>query len=461
MAASVPLVPLALSARREEACGRASAAHVGARAEDDPRQAPSGWHRLPLEVKGEIAACLSRTSHRAALCAVDRSAYAVAAPSVARDRLTRAAGQVLRLSQLHAIVGSNASASQPLEDATPTMAAMAAIGDLPLSLRARPLGVLAERIDSLPLEQKEQAFRIVFDQAQALRPRYRASLFSKLIAVVLGVPKEVRAEIYQALFGAARWLYRGTGRKPGREPGMRPADYAQFLSDATVSLPTLPEGRHAVLLQEFLDAVALLPRENQALPIVSLCRELGEFAPELRQPAYEDVRGKTRDMAPSQKVVALSGLIYAAFYFLPEQAECRRAIDQIFEDIVQLEPMEQGAVLKHLLPDAKQAAYMSAWETVPDLIGADKTRLLAGLAHGLYCLPYGDDRLRAFEGLISTSARLPPSEQGVVLAALAASVGLLHADERVRAFSHILELSRPSHGEHHQAVLHYRAKTLP
>lgn len=414
-----------------------------------------GWDGLPNELQEHIASLLPEAADRAALCAVDRSTQAVVAPLLTLERLTDSASRVTNLAQLQSIVGCPGSDAS--SGAAPGTVSISTLGH---SSRMQPLMKLARLVCFLNAEQQAPALEIIFDQTQALPEAYRSGLFVALSHVAAYLKDGCSRASYQGLFAAAQDVYRN-GNMPAVE-------YAKFLCGATGSLASLLDGlngtdsthgEQSVLLQQFRDAVALLPRENRAWPLFNLCCQFESIPPELRRVVHEGALAQTHTIADSDKTPALAGLAYAVRY-LTEADDRAWAFEQLFDVTVQLPPSRQAAPLKSLSIIAgtlaepmRGDAYKQILDTVQPMHEESYRGLLQFLAQRLNRLPLAQ-RSSIFDHLVQL-ARLTrdSNERSTTLANLAFSLSDLAPRERAERFQTLAEAVMTL-GERHRSTPH-------
>lgn len=368
----------------------------------------ASWQNLSPELIGQIALWLPQTADLVSLCHVDRTTHAEVGRLLARDKLVKESATVTQgtafadmLNRIDALGGE---------------------------LREKPLAMLADRIEFLPLAERAEAFIRNLEQAQEIPRQICAAPLMRLSFQIAGLPEVNRKGALDQIFTTIESAY--------RENKITAQDYAKTLSGLAYSLSSLLDSDKEEVAMRLLAAIGQLPAKNQALPIESLGYRIGALASPLCDAVFDDAWIKTEQIGPRYHSKALAGLS-SAVHSLSEPEQRQLAFQQIFAASVALPKHYHGQILGNLsaqvayLPELeRKTAFDQVWSAISPSHGKHYEDVVQRLATAVATLTL-EARTCDFDKIHTAASCLDDTARAIALIRLSEAVPYLRQQDRL------------------------------
>ncbi|WP_070107530.1 hypothetical protein [Burkholderia plantarii] len=307
-----------------------------------PAQLAGLRSRPPSPVRGEGGAEAARTGRgRAASQDVATPAPARSTDPAESARIVAAAETITTLPALQAALGE--------------------LGGLDPSLHAKPLGALANRIETLPPEDRAAAFQAVSKAVGELPPAAQAHPLARLGFQACELPEADRARAFQNTFASMEHVVSSGQATPG--------EHAQMLAGLAYSVPGLTPGQQQAEVGRLMTQIGKLPQGSRGAPISSLAYRLDVADPGVRQAAFD---GAIAHLEPGGGGKAELTALAAAVHQLPDPGERQKAFDELLPRIDKLAGPDRGEAVQNLtmqIVDLPPQNMLSAVNTMLGVVG--------------------------------------------------------------------------------------------
>ncbi|WP_246793450.1 hypothetical protein [Burkholderia perseverans] len=298
-----------------------------------PAQLAGLRSRSPASARGEGGAEGARTGRsRAASHSAETAAPARSTDPAESARMVAGAESITTLPALQAALGE--------------------LGGLDPSLHAKPLGALANRIETLPSEDRAAAFQAVSNAVGELPPAAQSHPLARLGFQACELPEPAdRARAFQNTFASMEHVVSSGQATPG--------EHAQMLAGLAYSVPGLTPERQQAEVGRLMTQIGKLPAGSRGAPISSIAYRLDAIDPGVRQAAFD---GAISHLEPGGGGKAELTALAAGVHQLPDPGKRQEAFDELLPRIDKLAGPDRGEAVQNL---TMQIVHLPAQNMLP------------------------------------------------------------------------------------------------